>query len=171
MHFFKCFLRQFIIFYAPQKQIRGCVLIPILFLLLAMSDLDQEQVEKMLQDDPADNTDGGLQDAPADNPADNTDVGPPRAAEATATTTETASTGISTDTSGDKSSVGSSSTAGTSHSELPKIYRNIRAAKLASMTVRTLGGCGSDHFKGLGSFADDPRYGKSNCRFSYEKKN
>jgi hypothetical protein len=38
------------------------------------------------------------------------------------------------------------------------------------MTVRTLGGCAVENFKGVGSFKDDPQFGKTNSRFSYDAK-
>jgi hypothetical protein len=53
---------------------------------------------------------------------------------------------------------------------LPKIYRNIRAAKLAEMTVRPLGGGAVSNFTGIGSFSNDTRYGNCNNRFCYTSK-
>jgi hypothetical protein len=74
--------------------------------------------------------------------------------------------------SGSVKGAGSASGAGTSYGQasLPKIYRNTRAAKLAGMTVRTLGGCAVGNFSGIGSFQNDSRFGKSNNRFCYSSK-
>jgi hypothetical protein len=57
-----------------------------------------------------------------------------------------------------------------SASGLPRYYHSIRAAKLAQMSVRTLGGCADTVFVGIGSMANDPRFSQANTRFSYQKK-
>jgi hypothetical protein len=131
--------------------------------------MDPDAVEKILQDE----------DEDGETPVGA--VGSNRSAmvdKHTSTALETTSTGTSTGTdtalkatgSGtDTRSVGDSSTA-SGQAALPKIYSSIRAAKLSSMTVRTLGGCAVENFKGIGSFKDDPRFGKNNSRFSYDAK-
>jgi hypothetical protein len=77
----------------------------------------------------------------------------------------TGSTGTKSIESDEKSTTGTGTNAGLA--SLPKIYRNIRAAKLLNMTVRTLGGCAVKNFSSIGSFVGDPRFCQSNTRFSY----
>jgi hypothetical protein len=117
-------------------------------------DKDAESVEKMLQDE----DDNGVPPAGAINSNRNVMVD-----KHTSTAPETTSTGTDTRSVGDSS-------AASGQAALPKIYSSIRAAKLSSMTVRTLGGCAVENFKGVGSFKDDPRFGQTNSRFSYDTK-
>jgi hypothetical protein len=72
------------------------------------------------------------------------------------------------DPSGGKERTATASTS--SAAGLPRYYHSIRAAKLAQMSVRTLGGCADTAFVGIGSMANDPRFSQANTRFSYQNK-
>jgi hypothetical protein len=134
----------------------------VFFLLSRMStDLTPEEEEALLRQDDDDAMDGdGKGKAPGVLPPPPLPPPPPPPPPLSAAAKSTTP----------RSSVSDESSSGIGQCNLPKIYRNIRAAKLSTMAVRTLGGSAASNFTGIGSFSNDSRFANNNNRFCYSSK-